>query len=166
MNKGFLYSLSDFHQRKPYSEPFLCQWIENICDKFLVDYCESSLLKLKSVSKRKYLSYLDALLKICFHIPNPNTLDAGGLFYGDGRKKLDEFEIKMLKLLLNSFGFYQEKWRKFQDFQNIESWIGKETYFEVENWIKIIRASEKFQEKEIQVESITSKYKINQDVLN
>jgi len=141
--KGFWSSLYDFQKRRPFDTNSLRGLLDILIDKVLLPSFPSNLLNLEFISKTSYLKYLDALLKIAFHVPNPDTLFAGGIFYGDTSKKLDEFEHKMVEMLFNSFGYSSEKQRHFNCASDIEDWIGRHNYGNIANWRKVIMAAEK-----------------------
>lgn len=140
---GFLRALSDFQSREPFSPNALRHWLDNIVDDVGLLQFPSNMLIFETISKKSYLKYLSAMMKIAFHIPDRDTLYGGGLYHGDKKKKLDESEKKMAETLFNSFGYSSERQRRFDCSIDINDWIGNSNYGNIENWRKIIKAAEK-----------------------
>lgn len=141
--RSFWSALSHFRNQKPYESNSLRQWLDNLSEEAGLIHIPSKILTLESISKSCYLKYLGALLDIAFHIPSFDSLYGGGLYFGDTSKSLDEIERKMAETLFNSFGFSSERQRRFDCSSDIEDWIGRTDYGQIENWQKIIQAAQK-----------------------
>ena len=123
-HKGFWKCLHDFASWKLYSQNHLKEWIMNLIEEEYISYSGPCELKFTKVSRFQYLQYLEAMLALSFHNPDPKGVYGGGLFYGDTSKQLDETERKMVETLFNSFGYYTDRLRRL-DFKNgIEDWVG------------------------------------------
>jgi len=124
---GFWDAIESFKSISHVERDQFSSWLASFCDG---PFNEVSQIHFERISVKKYLLYVDSILTLACVQPADSGILGGGLFFGTSSQCLDEDERAMTEMLLNSFGFFSDHYRRlnFDSDSTRYLWVGLDEF--------------------------------------